>query len=151
MNEELLGISVAQRVIHQSAVLRLLGAVVNYACSVDIRVSVAVVDTAGLLAGFVRMNSAFLVSERLARTKARCATGLGMAPDAAEKILASEAPRVRNALMMQPDFVLIRGGMPILDMEILIGGIGVSGASEAQDVACALVGLKVLGAEDSQR
>jgi uncharacterized protein GlcG (DUF336 family) len=41
--------------------------------------------------------------------------------------------------------VAFGGGLPIVEQGVLIGGIGVSGASEAQDEAIAQAGLAALG------
>ena len=43
--------------------------------------------------------------------------------------------------------VVFGGGLPIRAGGVLIGGIGVSGASEAQDEECARAALDAIGAE----
>jgi uncharacterized protein GlcG (DUF336 family) len=43
--------------------------------------------------------------------------------------------------------VVFGGGLPIRAGEDWIGGVGVSGASEAEDEECAMAGLKAIGLE----
>ena len=47
----------------------------------------------------------------------------------------------------RPRLVVFGGGLPIRAGGALIGGIGVSGASEAQDEECARAALDAIGAE----
>jgi uncharacterized protein GlcG (DUF336 family) len=133
-----------QAVITQQAALKALAAASDKAEALGARVNIAVVDSSGLLAGFVRMPGAFLMSIDMAQKKARCAAGLGFEADVTDQILAHEPPRVREGLLSHPDFTLIRGGLPIRIAGQLIGAIGVSGGSEAQDVACAQAGLEAV-------
>ncbi|MBN3825238.1 heme-binding protein, partial [Burkholderia sp. Ac-20384] len=50
-----------------------------------------------------------------------------------------------SGLVLRPRFVAFGGGLPIVDDGALIGGIGVSGGSEAQDESCARAGLDAAG------
>ena len=61
-----------------------------------------------------------------------------------EKVLSDEEPRVKAGLMGHPDFTEIRGGLPLYENGMLIGAIGVSGGTEAQDIECATAGLNKL-------
>ena len=47
----------------------------------------------------------------------------------------------------QPRLIIFGGGLPIRSGGALIGGIGVSGASEEQDGICAHAGLRAIGAD----
>ncbi len=47
----------------------------------------------------------------------------------------------------RPRLVVFGGGLPMRGAGELIGGIGVSGASEEQDGACARAGLAAIGAD----
>ncbi len=135
---------VREAVITHGAALRVLAATVAHAEKLGIRINVAVVDSAGRLAGFVRMPGSFGMSIEMACKKARCAAGLGAEPEIVEQIVAHEAPRVGEGLMLHPDFTLIRGGLPLRIEGELIGAVGVSGGSEDQDVACAQAGVAAI-------
>lgn len=47
--------------------------------------------------------------------------------------------------MLRPRLVTLAGGVPIVEDRQIIGGVGVSGASEEEDTACALAGLRAVG------
>lgn len=129
-------VSVVHAVIHHDAALRVIQAAVAKAEMLGIRVCVAVVDSAGTLAGFVRMPGAFLISGELAQKKAHSTAAIGVPAELVDQALANEAPRVREGIV-QSGFSLIRGGAALRDGEALIGAVGVSGGSESQDVECA--------------
>lgn len=138
-------ISVAQAVIHHAAALRAIQAALVKAESLGIKVCVAVVDSSGTLAGFARMPGAFLISGDIAIKKAHAAASIGVPADLVEQALSQEAPRVREGIV-QTGFMMIHGGLPLRSGEALIGAIGVSGGSEAQDVECAQAGVAALQA-----
>ncbi|AIO46738.1 TPA: GlcG/HbpS family heme-binding protein [Burkholderia cenocepacia] len=108
-------------------------------------VNVAVVDAAGLLAAFVRMPGAPLHSIDIAIDKAYTAASFGLPTGAWHDALAAHSVAVRQGLVLRPRFVAFGGGLPIIDDGARIGGIGVSGGSEAQDESCARAGLDAAG------
>lgn len=136
-------ISVTQSVIHHGAALRVLHGALDKAEALGIQVCVAVVDSAGRQVAFARMPGAFLISGDIAQNKARSTAAIGVPADLIEQALAQEAPRVREGIVLS-GLSLIRGGMPLHDGPALIGAVGVSGGSEAQDVDCALAGVAAL-------
>ncbi len=136
---------VAQSVIHHAAAMRVVQAALAHAESLGISVCVAVVDSSARLAGFARMPGAFLISGDLAISKANGVAAIGIPPEMVEQALAQEAPRVREGIVLS-GLNLIHGGLPLRIHETLIGAVGVSGGSEAQDVACAQAGAAALSA-----
>lgn len=136
-------VSVPQAVIHHDAAMRVIRAAVAKAESLGIRVCVAVVDSAGTLAAFVRMPGAFLISGELAQKKAHSTAAIGLPAEVVDEVLQQEAPRVREGIVLA-GFSLIRGGAPLRDGDTLIGAVGVSGGSESQDVECAQAGAAAL-------
>lgn len=128
------------------AVRSMMDAVVSCAAEMGVKVNVAIVDAAGNLAGFLRMPGSFLVSSDLAVDKAWTAASFGIATRALSQML-EESPRaVREGLLRRPRTTEIAGGLPILVDGVMIGAIGVSGASDEQDERCASAGLAVLEA-----
>ena len=103
----------------------------------DVRVSVAVVDAGGNLKAFVRMDGAEIAGPTLAVDKAYTA----VANQAATHELAVQAapggPLFGLHACGGGRFVIFGGGLPIRWDGVVIGGIGVSGASVDDDVACA--------------
>lgn len=136
-------VSVPSSVIHHEAALRVVRGALARAETLGIRVCVAVMDRGGTLAAFARMPGAFLISNDLAIRKAHAAVAVGLPSERVEQVLAQEAPRVREGLVAA-GYCLIRGGEPLWVAEQLIGSVGVSGGSEAEDVECARAGAASL-------
>ncbi|SFA59660.1 GlcG/HbpS family heme-binding protein [Metapseudomonas otitidis] len=101
------------------------------------RVSIAVVDASGLPIHTAHMDGAPQPSRDIALHKAITAAGFGVATSAWDQRLAACSPGVRQGLPLQPNLALFGGGEPFLHDSRVIGAIGVSGASEAIDAACA--------------
>ena len=137
--------SVEARVIDWSAAHRAVEAAVREAERLGVRVNVAMVDAAGHLAAFVRMPGAPLHSIDIAIDKAYTAASFGLPTGAWHDALATHSDAVRQGLVLRARFVAFGGGLPIVDDGALIGGIGVSGGSEAQDEQCAHAGLDAAG------
>ena len=139
--------SVAQRAIGAQAVAIALQAAVAHAATLGIRINVALTDGAGVLAGFLRMPSAFLHSVDIAIDKAYTAASFGFPTSQWMSILAQDEG-LRIGLAERPRLVVFGGGLPIREGGVLIGGIGVSGGSAEQDEQCAYAGLAALGLGD---
>lgn len=114
------------------------------AAAMGVAVNIAVVDGGGNLAAFLRMPGAFQASIDIAIDKAWTANSFGMATAAFSRMLEGEAAAVRDGLLRRPRITVIPGGLPVRQGEQLAGGIGVSGASAAQDEDIAQCGLKAL-------
>ncbi|KVF69571.1 cobalamin adenosyltransferase [Burkholderia sp. FL-7-2-10-S1-D7] len=137
--------SIDMRTIAWPAAARAAQAAAEAAERLGVRVNVAVVDAAGLLAAFVRMPGAPLHSIDIAIDKAYTAASFGLPTGAWHAALASHSDAVRQGLVLRPRFVAFGGGLPIVEDGALIGGIGVSGGSEAQDEQCANAGRDAAG------
>lgn len=136
--------SVAQRAITADAAATALQAAVAHAETLGIRVNVALTDSAGVLAGFLRMPGAFLHSVEIAIDKAYTAASFGFPTAQWMSILANDES-LRIGLAERPRLVIFGGGLPIREDGVLIGGIGVSGGSAEQDERCARAGLAAIG------
>lgn len=99
-------------------------------------VSIAVVDPAGELVGFLRMDGAPQASVDIARGKARTAARFRRPTKALEDVVAGG----RVAAVTFEGMVLIEGGLPITVDGVVVGAVGVSGASSAQDAQVAQAG-----------
>jgi len=121
------------------------GAAVQAATALGIRINVAVVDAGGNLAAFLRMPGAFLHSIDIAVDKAYTAASFGLPTSQWHAALQQHSAAVREGITRRPRFVGFGGGLPIIEADQRIGGIGVSGGSEEQDEACAKAGLAAMG------
>jgi uncharacterized protein GlcG (DUF336 family) len=134
-----------QNVVHWEAAATAVAAAVRWAEEAGTRVNVAVVDSGGNLAAFLRMPGAFLHSIEIAIDKAYTAAGFGLPTGAWSEALMAHSPAVRAGIPMRPRMVCFGGGLPLRHEDRLIGGIGVSGGSEEQDEACARAGVLAIG------
>jgi len=137
--------SVEQRVIDATEASHAVSASVAHAAVLGIRVNVAVVDAGGNLAAFLRMPGAFLHSIDIAIDKAYTAASFGLPTSQWHVALQQHSEAVREGIVRRARFVGFGGGLPIVEVDQRIGGIGVSGASEAQDEECARAGLAAIG------
>ena len=92
-------------------------------------VSIAVVDAAGHLVVFHRMDGAKLVAIDIATRKARTAVYFQQPTKALEEEVAGG----RTALLPIDGFMPLEGGIPLMADGVLIGAIGVSGDGIDQD------------------
>ncbi|MBN8948632.1 MAG: heme-binding protein [Rhodanobacter sp.] len=144
MQQAVSSCSVLQRCIDWPAAHALVAAAAQAAQAMQVRVNVAVVDPAGVLAAFLRMPGAPLHSVDIAIDKAYTAASFGLPTARWPQALAEHSAAVREGIVLRPRFVAFGGGLPVLEDGQRIGGIGVSGGSEAQDEAIAHAGLDAL-------
>jgi uncharacterized protein GlcG (DUF336 family) len=104
-------------------------------------VAVAIVDTAGDLVFFERMDNTQSGSMVVAQDKARTAARFKRPTKVFEEALAGG----RHAILGLTGVIPVEGGIPIVIDGKIVGGVGVSGATSAQDSQCAQVGLDSLG------
>lgn len=138
---------VSHAVIGCDAAARATAAAVAKAREIGVRINVAVCDSAGNLAAFLRMPGAFVQSIDIAIDKAYTAAGFGF-PTGAWMQVVEGNEGMKLGFSARPRLVVFGGGLPIRINDQLVGGVGVSGASEAQDEDCARAALAALGAAD---
>jgi uncharacterized protein GlcG (DUF336 family) len=106
------------------------------------RVCVAVVDAGGHLVAFLRMDGIPFHLVTVAQDKATTAAGFGVSTTELAFSLNCQSKGAAEFFRGRDRLVLLGGGVPIHRGGELLGGIGVSGSSEAEDEACALAALK---------
>jgi uncharacterized protein GlcG (DUF336 family) len=120
-------------------------AAVHYAQARGWRINVAVVDRGGNMMAFLRMPGAFLHSIEIAIDKAYTAASFGFSTKDWMGAIGHD-DGMKFGFSAQPRLIVFGGGLPMrVEGEEWIGGIGVSGASEAQDEECARAGLAAIG------
>ena len=117
------------------------------ACTKDgYRVSVSIVDRAGVLRTMVRADGAGPHTVDSSRKKAYTAASLRR-PTTELAELINKVPTLQALRDMNDQVLVLGGGLPIEMGGEIVGGIGVSGAPGTQlDDACAQAGLDALGA-----
>ena len=107
------------------------------------KINAAVVDRGGNLMAFLRMPGAFLHSVDIAIDKAYTAASFGFSTKDWMPAIGHDEG-MKFGFSARPRLIVFGGGLPIGQMD-WIGGIGVSGASEAEDEECARAGLAAIG------
>ena len=100
-------------------------------------VAIAIVDASGGLVVFHRLENTQPASDMIAIGKARTAARFKRPSKLLEESVASG----RLALLAVDDALPMQGGLPIVIDEHVIGAIGVSGVTAAQDEQVAHAGL----------
>ena len=110
-------------------------------------VNIAIVDAGGDLVLFRRQNNAFLLSIDIAIKKAKSSAGIPYTTRKIKEIVYGKNGKPGRApgLAHSKDVVAFPGGVPIITKnKILLGAIGVSGATADQDEQCALAGIQAI-------
>ncbi|MGB1237432.1 MAG: GlcG/HbpS family heme-binding protein [Pseudomonadales bacterium] len=108
----------------------------EYAEQQGLKVCAQVVDRHGNPLAMLRCNHTALLSTDVARDKAITAVSFGSGTHLWQSRI-EDKPLLREGLAQRPNTVLFGGGLALYCEDELVGAIGVSGASEAQDQACA--------------
>ncbi|MBJ7539608.1 GlcG/HbpS family heme-binding protein [Marinomonas transparens] len=118
------------------AAIKMCVAVTQHAHQLGVSVGVVVVTPAGVELASVRMNNAPLHALSIARKKAYTAASFKI-PSFNWQERLKHKPDTMSALLREENFTYLGGGIPIIVEGKLFGSIGVSGATEAQDIECA--------------
>jgi glc operon protein GlcG len=102
------------------------------------RVAVAIVDPSGNLIYYEKMDNTQLGSANVAIDKARSATLFKRPTKALQDTLAAGGEGWR--ILRVQGAVPVEGGIPLVMDGKIVGAIGVSGATSAQDAQCAKAG-----------
>ncbi|GAX91274.1 GlcG/HbpS family heme-binding protein [Effusibacillus lacus] len=116
---------------------------VTKARELGVSVNIAIMDEAGNLKSFRRMDGAPLLSIGIAQRKAYSAAAFRI-PTGDWYDLIKENPRLLHGIPHTPDLAIFGGGFPIKVEGEVIGAIGVSGASEEQDEEICRAALEVV-------
>lgn len=115
------------------------------AAAAKVAVCVTLVDQAGVPLVSKRMPGAPLHSIEIAADKAYTAVSFGRPTAAWAGRLAEQSTTLQHGLINRPRFAGFGGGLPLYHQGLRVGAIGISGGSEAQDVAFAEAALAAVG------
>jgi uncharacterized protein GlcG (DUF336 family) len=136
--------SVVRREIAAEDAAKLTMAAVEHATQNSWDITVAVCDPHGSLVAFRRTDGVMLPAVEFAIDKAFTAATLRKPSGDFGDYMASSAT-LSLGLGSRDRLIAWAGGLPIFDGGICIGGIGVSGAEDFEDVACGKAALASLG------
>lgn len=104
---------------------------------------IAIVDPAGTLKAYVRMDGAPLLSVQIAQDKAYTAAAFGIPTHQWHDFIKNDPPLL-DGIVHTPRLVVFGGGYPITVDGVVVGGIGVSGGHYNDDMAVAEAALAIL-------
>ena len=123
--------------------LAVLNAALDEATSLGVPEAIAVVDGAGDLKAFARMDGTFNTSIDLAMDKAFTAASFHAPTEQFGASVSADAATMAS-LLNEPHISLLPGGIPLMSGQTVIGAVGCSGGSGEQDVQCAQAGVGAL-------
>ena len=127
------------------AALKAVAAAAEQAEALGVNVSIALVGRSGQPLAQLSLNDAPPQTSLLALRKARTSAGFKV-PSNFFRDNNSDVVHLLAALDTHPDLLMLGGGLPIILNGECVGAVGVSGASQAEDIACADAALGTLGA-----
>ena len=108
---------------------------------------IAVVDEGGNLIALERLDGTFSAGSNISIGKAKTAVMFKRPTKFFEDVIKNG----RTAMVALPDFTPLQGGIPIVIDGQVIGGVGVSGATSAQqDEEIAIAGANFMNAENAE-
>lgn len=116
-----------------AAAQRLVAQGVAHAQDNNMRLAIAVVDSAGNLLSFARMDGAGIVTVDVAIGKARTAAFIKSPSKRFEDMINAGSPSMVTA----PGILPLQGGVPVVHDGEVIGAVGISGSSGDNDQAVA--------------
>jgi len=106
----------------------------------DLNLTIAVIDQGARLRGYISMDEAYAVSWSLAENKARSALALQQPTSALGWV--EDVPGIARGA----DLIPLQGGVPVFTQDgVILGAVGVSGASSELDEQCAMAGVSAAG------
>ena len=127
------------------AIQALIDAAAARARELDIRVHIAVMDSSAELVGWLSFDGTPRIAATTARHKAFTAVQTGMATVDWKAYVESIPAEERQIIDGIEGYIAAAGGVPVIEEGILLGGIGVSGATQETDEDCARTALAALG------
>ena len=103
-------------------------------------VSIAIVDAGGDLVGFLKLDGASAGTVQISQGKARTAARFGRPT----KVYADRVLNDTLTFLSVDGLVALQGGVPIIVDGRVIGAVGVSGVTSAQDEQVAMAAIAVL-------
>jgi uncharacterized protein GlcG (DUF336 family) len=132
-----------QTSLNDQAATHIVNAACDYARTQQLKICVGVVDLHGNLLAFRRINGAPLHSISIAQDKAYTAVSFGIETVKWPQRLENK-PHTFQSLVNCSRMSMLGGGVPIKIDGQIVAAVGVSGASEQQDINCANAGVAAL-------
>lgn len=122
--------------------LKIIDAAKKKAKEIKVLMNIAIVDEGNNLVAFQRMDGAWLGSINIAQNKAYTARAFNMSTKELAPLCQPGQPLFGIHASNDGRLIIFPGGLPLLDGNLVVGGIGVSGGSVEQDQEVAEAGAK---------
>lgn len=106
---------------------------IEHAVQIGAAVAVCVVDSGARPIVLSRMDHAPFMMAELAIGKAECAVGMGIPSGALQKAARPSGELYGVNTLLGGRVLLMGGGLPLVDGDKIVGAVGISGGTTAQD------------------
>lgn len=113
-----------------------------HAEKIGVPMCIAIVDESGNLIAFDRMNGGKVTSITIAQDKAFTAAAARKATHDYNAVCVPGSLAFGIHTALGGRLCVVGGGLPIYDDDVVVGGIGLSSGTPAQDMECAQEGIK---------
>jgi uncharacterized protein GlcG (DUF336 family) len=137
-------VSIVKRSIDGATARRVVAAAVARSVEMNKAMSIAVVDEAGVLKAFERMDGASQLSIDISQNKAFTSASSRMPTHVWHDFIKDDAPLL-HGIVHTPRLIVFGGGFPITEGGQVIGAIGVSGGHYTEDMEVARAALAAIG------
>jgi len=136
--------SIVKRSIDAATARRAIAAAVAKSVEMSKAMSIAIVDEAGVLKAFERMDNASQVSIDIAQNKAFTSASTRLPTHVWHEFIKDDPPLL-HGIVHTPRLIIFGGGFPITEGGQVIGAIGVSGGHYTEDIEVAKAALAAIG------
>lgn len=113
-----------------------------------VNINVAVFDQGGNLCAFLRMDNSPLGSVEISQKKARSAVLFGAPTEALGQLVKDQ--QLDSFEQTNSGLILFAGGEPVYQQQLLLGGVGISGGTAAEDKEIALTAIRMSGLSNTR-
>ena len=142
-------VGIPRATLSTEAIETLLRAAAARARELEIRVHIAIMDSAADLVGFLSCEGAPRIAATTARQKAFTAVNTGMPTEQWKAYVESIPAEETKIIDRLEGYIAARGGLPVIEAGQVLGGIGVSGADQDRDEDVARSAVAALGLPDA--
>ncbi|MBD9448503.1 heme-binding protein [Rhizobium sp. RHZ01] len=130
--------------VNTATALELVSSAFEFAATKEWKIAVCVVDAAGATVASARMDGVSSQTLTFAEDKAFTAATMRRSTAAFFDRM-DQSPSLRLGIANRDRLLVWGGGVPVKFEGSIVGGIGVSGAQDFEDVACAQEALRCVG------
>ena len=136
---------VARGTLSTEAIQTMLNAAVARSKELNAKLHISIMDQAANLVGFISFDGAPRIAAITANRKAFTAVNTGMPTGQWEAYLNAIPASETKIIDSIEGYIAAKGGYPVIEDGLVLGGIGVSGATQEIDADVAEAAIRALG------